>query len=156
MSNTQRPKEVKTLTEANAARMANPLVAAIMAAQDIPYEDVSVPEWGGVKLRIRGLDGRERDRYEAKMATFRASMGSEEMRLDLLDNRNAALLALCLFDPETDERVPISADMLGRKSGTVVQRLARIALRLSGLSAEASEDAGKDSENDPSESSTTD
>lgn len=160
MSNAQKP--AKTVGEARARALAHPLVAAIMASPDIPHEDVPVPEWRHpetgepIKLRVRGLSGRERDRYEARMATFRASMNTQEMRLDLLENRTAQILALCLFDPETDERIPITAEMLGEKSGVVTKRLAKLALDLSGLGSDAAVEAGKDSSDDPSDSSTTD
>lgn len=154
MSNTQRAKEVKTLGEARAAKRANPLAAAILDAEDIPYEDVVVPEWGHIKLRVRGLDGKARDRYEAELFMMRTS--GDEMMLDLAGNRNARLLARCLYDPDTDEPLPLTEEDLGKKSGNVVRRLAEIAVELSGLGRKAAEAAGKDSETDPSESSTTD
>jgi hypothetical protein len=152
VSNT-RSKEIKTVGEARAAKRSNPLVAAILDAEDIPYRDEVVPEWGDIKLRIRGLDGKARDRYEAELFMMRTS--GDEMTLDMASNRNARLLARCLFDPETDERLPLTEDDLGAKSGTVVRRLADIAIELSGLGRKAAEAAGKDSETDPSESSTT-
>lgn len=153
MANTVK-RTPKTLGEAAAAKRSHPLVAAIIDADDIPYEDVEVPEWGNIKLRIRGLDGKARDRYEAEMFLMRTS--GDEMTLDLAGNRNARLLARCLYDPETDERLPLSEDDLGRKAATVVRRLADIAIRVSGLGNKAVEAAGKGSETDPSDGSTSD
>lgn len=159
MSNTVK-RAPKTLGEREALKKAHPLVAAIVAAKDIPHKDVEVPEWPHpetgepIQLRIRGLDGRARDRYEAQMASFRAS-DDGEMRIELLANRNARILAQCLFDPNTDEPLPIDADDLAVKSGEVVSRLAQIALSLSGLGRRAVEEAGKDSGSGQSESSTS-
>jgi hypothetical protein len=150
----------KTLGEAAKAKRAHPLVAAIQDAQDIPYKDVLVPEWPDketgepIELRIRGLNGRERDRYEAQMATFRAT-DDGQMRINLLANRNARILAQCLYDPQTDEQLPISEEDLGDKSGDVVTRLAQIALNLSGLGRKSAEDAGKGSGTGQSGSSTS-
>jgi hypothetical protein len=158
VSNTAK-RAPKTVGEARAAKMAHPLVAAIIGADDIPFKDIEVAEWplpdgSPVELRIRGLSGRERDRYEAQMATFRATEDGE-MRVEILANRNAKILAQCLFDPATDEPLPLDVDDLGAKSGDVVSRLAGIALGLSGLGRKAVEEAGKDSGTDQSESSTT-
>lgn len=159
MSNTQK-RVPKTVGEARAAKMSHPLVAAIVGAKDIPHKDVEVPEWpmpdgSPVELRIRGLNGKERDRYEAQMATFRAT-DDGDMRIEILANRNARILAQCLFDPDTDEQLPLDVDDLGEKSGDVISRLAGIALGLSGLGRKAVDEAGKDSKNGPSDSSTTD
>ena len=134
--------------------MANPLVAAIVNAVDIKFEDVEVPEWGGVVLRIRGLNGKDRDEHEARMFMMRTA--DDEVKIELAANRNARILSRCLFDPDTDEPLPITEEDLGRKSGPVVSRLAGIALRLSGLGRESVKDAGKDSETDQSERSTSD
>ena len=159
MSNSQ--KVAKTVGEARARALAHPLAAAIVNAADIPHEDIPVPEWPHpetgepIKLRIRGLTGKARDRYEAQMFMFRTTEDGE-MRMQLLENRNARILAQCLFDPETDERLPLGEEDYGAKSGDVVARLAQIALGLSGHGRKAVEDAGKDSESDPSDSSTTD
>lgn len=149
----------KTVGEAARVKRGHPLVAAIQDAQDIPYKDVEVPEWplpdgSPIELRIRGLNGRERDRYEAQMATFR-STSDGEMRMDILANRNARLLAQCLYDPETDELLPIGVDDLAAKSGEVITRLAQIALNLSGLGRGAVEDAGKGSKSGQNASSIT-
>lgn len=135
--------------------MANPLVAAIVGAPDIPFKDVEVPEWGGIELRIKGLSGTARDEYEARMFTLRATQ-DDDVRIDLAANRNAKILAQCLFDPETDEPLPITEEELGAKSGVVTARLAGIALGLSGLGRDAIDAAGKGSASAPSDSSTSD
>ena len=48
---------------------------AILAAQDLPSEDVEVPEWGGT-VRVRGLDGKGRDEYFMSQAVIRGGAGS--------------------------------------------------------------------------------
>lgn len=156
MSNTRSTtKEYKTVGEARAARLAHPLVAAIVGAPDIPFKDVEVPEWGGITLRIKGLTGKARDDFEARMFMMRATT-DDEVKIDLAANRNARILAQSLYDPETDEPLPITEEELGAKSGTVTSRLAGIALGLSGLGRGAVEEAGKGSESDRNENSTSD
>lgn len=125
----------------------------ILAANDIGYEDVVVPEWNE-KVRVRGLSGTDRDAYEAQAVALRN--GGQDVELRLADFR-ARLVVKCLYDPETDERVfpdnEVSA--LGAKSAVVLERLFTVAQRLSGLDAEALGRAEGNSESDQSDSSTS-
>lgn len=129
MSNTVK-RTPKTLREAEAAARAHPLVGAILAAEDRPYEDVEVPEWGGITIRIRGASGAVLDAHEARM--FKLRTAGDEMVAQIADNYRADFLARCLYDPDTDEPLPITAQQLGQKAGRVVARLFATARRLSG------------------------
>ena len=135
----------KTVRQAREKARSNPIVASILDADDIPYQDEEVPEWGGVRLRIRGLDGAARNWYETQLWQIRARAESDEMSIDSRGSRNAQLLSQCLYDPDTDERLPITADQLAAKSGAVLARLATIALQLSGMGPRAVEAAEKNS-----------
>jgi hypothetical protein len=115
---------------------------AIFAAPDLPTEDVEVPEWGGT-VRLRGLSGTARDEYEK--AKFEGN-----------PNLRAKFMSLCIID---DHGTPVFTDVdvarLGQKSSAAFERLLPVALRLSGMSADdkpGETEAGKDSEDDPSES----
>lgn len=153
MSNTQQRKP-KTLGEARAAAMAHPLVGAILAADDRPYKDVEVPEWGGIEIRVRGADGTTVDRHDTNMFAMRATADGD-MKLELGTNYRAKFLVGCLFDPATDEPLPITAEQLGAKAGKVINRLFGIAQSLSGRGPEAVKDAEKNSEAGPTGSSTS-
>lgn len=126
----------------------------ILAADDIGYEDLPIDEWGGAKIRIRGLTGTERDAYEAKAVAVRN--GGQDVELRLADFR-ARLVVKCLYDPETGERVFADNEVsaLGGKSAVVLERLFKVAQRLSGLDAEALPRAEGNSEGDQSDSSTS-
>jgi len=101
----------------------------ILNAQDLPTEDVSVPEWGGT-VRVRGLTGAERDVFEASIVEQRGKKARVNMK-----NMRATLVALTLVD-EDGKRLISETDVeaLGQKSGVALDRVVRVALRLSGLS----------------------
>lgn len=102
--------------------------ADILAAQDLQYEDVAVPEWGGT-VRVRGLTGRERDAFEAAVASARG----KDVKLNL-QNVRARLAALSVVDADGarifDER---DIGALGEKSAQALERVFQTAMRLSGL-----------------------
>ena len=103
----------------------------ILAAEDLPAEDVDVPEWGGV-VRVRGLNGTERDAFEASVVEQRG----KKTRVDMANFR-AKLSAKCLVDAD-GQRLFSERDvgLLGRKSAAALQRVFEVAQRLSGLSNE--------------------
>jgi len=116
--------------------------AQILEVQDLPVEDVHVPEWGGM-VRVRGLTGAERDRWELEGLRLRGQ------RLEMnpgLDNFRARLVALCVID-EAGERLFSDRDVprLSEKSGAVLDRLFDVARRLSGLTAADVDDLEKNS-----------
>jgi hypothetical protein len=126
----------------------------ILAAEDIPHEDVDVPEWG-VKLQVRGLSGTERDAYEAKAVALKNAGKDVELRLR---NFRSRFVVKCLFDPATGERVFTEgeADALGAKSAIVIDRLFDVARRMSGMDEDALSRAEGNSETDQSDSSISD
>jgi hypothetical protein len=91
----------------------------ILQAEDIPEEVVDVPEWG-VKLLLRGMDGRQR-------ARFGANLDQDHMYADLLIPN--------VFDPETRQPVfdPADREALQAKNGVILERLARVILGYSGV-----------------------
>jgi len=126
---------------------------AILAASDIPYEDVEVPEWGGT-VRVRGLTGAERDAHEVKMAEARRKGVALEV---VLHNFRARLVVKCLIDEQGNRLFSDDdAKVLGEKSAPVIDRLFDVARRLSGMTDDAVEQGKDNSESDQNASSTSD
>jgi hypothetical protein len=125
----------------------------INAAEDRKWEDVPVPEWGG-EVRILGMSGTERNAYQSSLVVI-GTNGSPQ-RVNLADQL-AKLLAKCLVG-EDFERLYTDKEVrdLGKKNGAVLERLATIAQRLSGLRKEDVEAAAGKSGASPSDGSTTD
>ena len=102
--------------------------ATIFAADDLPTEDVEVPEWGGV-LTVRTMSCAEGDRVltdyqqrakqgkEHDITGFRASL----VQLSVV-NGDGSLL----FDKEDIPK-------LQKKSSGVMERVAKVAMRLNGM-----------------------
>lgn len=118
--------------------------SAILAASDLPHEDVEVPEWGG-SVRVRMMTGLERDQ-------FRAAIASEDGIP--VGKFAAALLAVTCID-EGGERLFSMEDIeaLQAKSAASIDGPAAVAMRLNGLAGRAVEDAQKNSSSDQSDDS---
>lgn len=117
----------------------------ILNAPDLPEELVTVPEWGGVQLLVRGLTGKGR-------GIFMEQAANKTIDLKRLQ---ADLIIQTLFDPATKESVfkPEDCEALNGKSGVVLDRIFTIAQRLSGMAPDALKAAEKNS-NQASEDST--
>lgn len=124
---------------------------AILQAQDLPTEDVEVPEWGGT-VRVRALTGAERDAFEQSIVEQKGK--STKMNLQ---NLRAKLVALTVVDEEGN-RIFNDADakLLGQKSALALNRVFEVAQKLSGLTPADVEELTKNSEGDQSEDSTLD
>ena len=124
---------------------------AILGAQDLPTEDVSVPEWGGT-VRVRGLTGSERDAWEASLVQ---GAGTKHARLVLADVR-ARLLARTIVDEE-GKHIFGDGDIkaLSAKSAMALERVFKVAQRLSGLTDEDVEELAGNSDSAPSDASGT-
>lgn len=107
---------------------------AILEAGDIASEEVDVPEWGGSVL-ITTMSGMQRDAWEQSLIV-------PGTRKTDVSNVRAKLVAACAVD---DDGAPLftAADVeaLGRKSATALERLAKVAQRLNGLTEQALEEA---------------
>jgi hypothetical protein len=115
---------------------------AILNAQDLARENVSVPEWGGEVL-VQGLSGAQRDAYEATIISLRGT----NAQMNLI-NARAKLVARCLVD-EQGQRLFGDDDIkaLAGKSAIALQRVYDVAARLSGLSNTDLEELAKTSGN---------
>lgn len=124
----------------------------IFSAQDIVFEDVPVPEWGG-EVRVKGLTGRERDKFEADSLTKAKKGGQRDVNLE---NMRARLVVLCAVD-EQFQPIFERSDVLrlGEKSAVALERVFAVAQRLSGMSDEDMEELAGNSESDQNGSSTS-
>lgn len=104
---------------------------AILAVEDLVYEEVAVPEWGGT-VRVRGMTGDERDAFEVGLALAREASSAQLTDAHI----RARLVALTVVD-ESGARLFSEADipLLGRKSAAPLDRLYEAAQRLSRLRA---------------------
>lgn len=113
---------------------------AILAAPDLPVEEVQVPEWGG-SVFVRAMTGTERDAFE------RESMERNGTNVTAnTQNIRARLLARTIVD-EHGKRLFTDEDALelGAKSAAALDRVVDVAQRLSRIRADDVEDLAKNS-----------
>lgn len=104
----------------------------ILSASDLRYEDVLVPEWGGVTVRVTELHGSDRVAWDDESALERESLGGkQESHLATA----ARFLRWSLRDPVTGDALFQSGDhqLLAKKSPRVLQRLFAIAVRMNAI-----------------------
>lgn len=106
----------------------------ILGAVDLQTVAVAVPEWDGEVL-VRGLTGRERDRFDESMMEETRRKGGRSERRVRWNNARARLCAMCIVD-EQGRRLFTSEDVqaLGEKGAAALQRVYDVAASLSGLS----------------------
>ena len=131
----------KAISETNAATivaMGFLTREQIVNAQDLKPEEVPVPEWGG-KLLVRGLTGTERDAFEAAIT----ERNGKDTKLNMTNIRSR-LSASCVVD-QAGARMFADADIkvLGAKSGAALDRVFKVASRLSGIGTDDVEELAK-------------
>ncbi len=109
----------------------------IINADDIEHEIIEVPVWG-VSIEVRSMTGRARTRL-IKTAT------DNDGQLDM-ETLYPDMVILCAFDPETGEQIftQDDRDLLLSKSAGPLELIALAAMRISGMTPDAVEVAGKD------------
>jgi hypothetical protein len=110
----------------------------ILAAEDIPSEKVTVPEWG-VTVDVRGMTGAERTRIMDKAVDQQGGINLQFVYPEIVIATS--------FDNETGEQIfkPSDRDTLLSKSAVALDRLAQVGMRLSGFTQDSADEAGKDS-----------
>jgi hypothetical protein len=110
----------------------------ILGAGDLPFEEVEVPEWGGM-VRIRTMTGRDREKFENLVY----EPDGEKVKVNREDFR-AKLLSACIVGedgkPMFDEK-DIAA--LSGKSAKALNRLFTVAQDLNGMSQRVQEEIEK-------------
>lgn len=125
--------------------------ASILDLPDLTSEEVEVPEWG-FRLRVRSLTGTERDAFEASLLQTRGKDREINLR-----NMRAKLVAQSVRKAD-DSRVfsDTQVEALGRKNAAALQRVFRVAQRLSGLAEDEVEELTRELGEDPSVGSGSD
>ena len=100
---------------------------AILAIDDLPREEVQIPEWKG-SVFVRALTGGERDQLE---------------RMTTTDMSRAKMVALCAVD-ENGQRLFSEKDVehLTAKNGRALEKIVHAAMRFNAISDEGIKDAG--------------
>ena len=112
--------------------------AAILALDDLPEEWVDVPEWG-VRVRVVGLTGAERDRWEEMRWVDKRNAAGKVKREMSLANFRASLVAISVRTPSDRAARVFNDDQvvaLGKKSAAALERVFDVARRLSRLTEE--------------------
>lgn len=124
---------------------------AILAAEDLPMEEVFVPQWGGSVL-VRGLTAKQRGMFTTNLVDQRK--GGNVLRLEQIQIRLCAMSIV----QENGNRMFSDNDMtaLAAKSSAALQIIFEVAQRLSGLSDEQVEELSGNSSETPSEDSLSD
>jgi hypothetical protein len=110
----------------------------IFASNDVPSELVEIPEWD-VSILVKGFTLAGKDE-------FLATVFDPETGVNNLRAFNVGVVVGTACDPETGEALFTTDDIpeLKKRSATVVQRLVDVGARLSGLTSDPVESAGKD------------
>jgi hypothetical protein len=110
----------------------------ILAADDLPYEDVEIPEWGGT-VRIRTMTGAERDAWEAGITVVKGGKSIVDPT-----NFRAKLVVITVVDDEGN-RIFSDGDApaLGRKNGAALDRAYSVSRRLNGITSEDEKELAK-------------
>ena len=130
----------------------------IKKADDIEKKKVECPEWGG-PVWIRGLTGKQRDKWESEFIESSSGMIEAELedgkkqRMNP-ENARARLVVKCAVD-EQGNRIFEDSDVewLGEKSAKALDRCYEKARELSGISEDDIEEAEKALGNGQRESS---
>ena len=122
----------------------------ILKAQDLPEETVQA--WG-LTLTVRGLSGAERDTWQSSLVRVQG-----EDVIPNPANASAKLVAKCIVDPKSHKRVFSDADIneLGKKSGRELNKVYKLAARLSGIGEDTLEALEKNFESGQDGDSLTD
>lgn len=101
----------------------------IFGMDDIPTEEVVVPEWKGRKVLVCGLTAAAKNAYQASLVEIKGN--SRKVRME---NATAKLVVLTVVNRQR-QRVFTDSDIerLGTKSAAALERLAKVANRLSGM-----------------------
>lgn len=129
----------------------------ILAADDIAFETVEVPEWGkradgtAKKVRIKCMTSTERDAWENSLIVMGAR--GQGQKVSMLDVR-AKLLALTIVDVAGNSQFNLAdVEALGRKSAAAADRVFEVSKKLSRVSDDDVEEIIKNSEKIPDDNS---
>jgi len=122
----------------------------ILSVSDIKLELVPVPEWGG-DVWVKGMTGAERDKFEGSFVAL-----GKSGKLDMSDLR-AKLCSFTVCDKD-GKLLFTGKDIkaLSQKSAAALQRIFKVAQRLSGIGEEDVKELMEGLEKSPFEDSASD
>lgn len=111
----------------------------ILGFVDVKVELVTVEEWGGEVVEIRGMTGKARARFLRDVVD-----PDSEGEVDM-ERFYPSLLIATVYDPETGTPLFNEGDeeLINSRSSAVLDRLGKIAQHLSGMDKEAEKELGK-------------
>lgn len=102
--------------------------ALILGAQDLPVEELEMPEWG-CWVRVKSLTASERDNFEADINRS----NGRDVRINL-HNIRAKLVAATLVDEEGRPLFSLAdVEALGQKSARALDRIFTKAQEMAGM-----------------------
>ncbi len=103
----------------------------VLSANDLPVQEVPIPEWGG-SVFVRTMMGDERDAFEI------AAMNGDGLNRE---NFRARLAVATVVDADGGRMFDDSdKDALGKKSSAALDRIMSVALKMNGMSPSDVED----------------
>lgn len=125
----------------------------IFGMDDIPCEDVTIPEWGGRVVCVCGLTAAAKNLYQQSIVDMKGM--ARKLRLD---NSTAKLVSLTVVNNRTERKLLFTerdVERLGTKSAAALERILEAANRLSGMTAKEVEELVKNSEPSQSDASSS-
>jgi hypothetical protein len=120
----------------------------ILGIDDVTYETVAVPEWGGREVRLVSLSGEERNRIAVAMRAHAKKLRSEEEAAIYFQAR--IILASMVDGEGTHIGDQSQAPALMKKNGAALTRLFTVAQRLSGIGQDEEDEVIDDLKTTPS------
>lgn len=113
------------------------LRSQILANREMPSEIIDVPTWGDVKVKVVGLNAKQRLDVMRDCIIYDEETGEPTGETDIAQ-MFLHLVVQCSHDPESDERIFEDDDVeaLGETPGAGVETVSSVAARLSGLGGE--------------------
>jgi len=104
----------------------------ILNTDDIQEQIVDVPKWG-VKILVKELNGRQRDKIMQSAVDSKGNINFEKMHSE-------AIIAAC-YDPETKEKLfeETDRDQLMGKSSAAIDTIYNVIAEMSGLTKKSEE-----------------
>ncbi len=119
--------------------------AEILGAEDLAFEDVDVPEWGGT-VRVQSMTGKDRDSFESTIIVMVGPPGNQQSQQDRV-NMRAKLCAACIVDADGSLLFTVQdIEALGRKSAKGLQRVFDVAQSINGFTKADIEELEENSE----------
>ncbi|MCL4528672.1 MAG: hypothetical protein M1282_04590 [Chloroflexi bacterium] len=114
----------------------------VISIQDLPFEDVVIPEWNNKKVRVMSMNAEESSSFGLKMSDINSDEAYRYTKINMFRNE---LLSRTLFNDNNEKLfdTPEKVALLGKKNPKVLKRLSDIAVRLNGIGEDAKEVAIK-------------